>query len=221
MRVRMTSLYERRRSGRSVYLERSSAARPCLLLLLLLLLAALVRVGDGAIISSSWRRMRLGRRRERTGKAAGADNHVSSLSSVRAPEADHPGALLAAGQKVQIVEPSPPVVLAPVVVRFADQQVGLFQEAPTSAAYSTEGSGATGGGAKESPRKGLFLLLHACQSVADDWFWLPEESKMTKQLLQRGYSVLALQSASGSCWEAENSGECVDDRDDTGTVHSN
>lgn len=53
--------------------------------------------------------------------------------------------------------------------------------------------------------KGIFLLLHACAYNSDDWFALPEEVPMVRDLLSRGFLLVAPDAIvqPGGCWAME------------------
>lgn len=50
--------------------------------------------------------------------------------------------------------------------------------------------------------KGTFLLLHSCSHHSTDWYLLPEESKITSEVVRRGFVALAPDAAAnmGGCW---------------------
>jgi hypothetical protein len=57
------------------------------------------------------------------------------------------------------------------------------------------------GGTSLDP-KGTFLLLHSCSHHSTDWYMLPEESRITSEVLRRGFVALAPDAAAnlGGCW---------------------
>lgn len=63
-------------------------------------------------------------------------------------------------------------------------------------------------GATSVEPKGTFLLLHSCSHHSTDWYLLPEESKITSEVLRRGFVALAPDATTsvGGCWHPSMDG---------------